>query len=378
MVKPYQMCSQCIMDTTDAEIVFDDKGVCNHCHEFERHGKANWFPNEEGARRLKEIVQMVKRYGQGKNYDSIIGLSGGTDSSYMALKIKEFGLRPLVVHVDAGWNSEIAVKNIEGIVKHCHYDLHTHVMNWEDMKQLQLAYLKSGIANQDVPQDHAFFASMYHFAVKNSIRYVLSGTNIATEGVFPKSWQNDAMDAINLKAIYKRFGDGKLKEYKTISFFSYYFYYPFIRKMKVIRPLDYMPYRREEAIKELEEKTGWKPYGRKHGESIFTRFFQDYYLMEKFGYDKRKPHLSSMILSVQLTREDALMELKEPLYDEKELRQDMLFVAKKLGFAVDEFERLMNGEKRHFSEFPSSYKMYVVMKKVQSLIEKYVGKIGGY
>lgn len=378
MSKPYQICSNCVMDTTDPEIYFDERGVCNHCNDFENYCKTNWFPNEEGARRLNMIIQEIKRYGEGKEYDCIIGLSGGTDSSYMALKVKEFGLRPLVVHVDAGWNSETAVKNIEGVMKYCSYDLHTHVMNWEDMKQLQLAYLRSGIANQDVPQDHAFFASLYHFAVINKIRYVLSGGNIATEGVFPRSWHNDAMDAKNLKAIYKRYGNGKLKDYKTISFFDYYFYYPFIKKMKVIRPLDYLPYDKEKATIELKEKTGWQSYGRKHGESIFTRFFQNYYLPLRFNYDKRKPHFSSLILSGQMTREEAVKNLKEPLYYEKELRQDKHFIAKKLALSLSEFEELMKIEVHHFSDFPSNHKKYLYMKKIQAVIEKYYGKIGNY
>ena len=168
--------------------------------------------------------------------------------------------------LDAGWNSELAVKNIEGIVKHCDCDLHTHVMNWEDMNQLQLAYLRSGIANQDVPQDHAFSASLYHFAVKNKVRYVLSGGNIATEAIFPNAGHHCGMDEKNLKAIFKRFGNGKLRDYKTISFSKYYIYYPFIKKMKVIRPLNYLPYNKERAIEELQEKTGWRSYGRKHAE----------------------------------------------------------------------------------------------------------------
>ena len=378
MTSPYQICSNCVMDTTDPQIYFDEKGLCNHCCNFERNYRPNWFPNKEGVRLLQKKIQEIKAHGKGKKYDCIIGLSGGVDSSYLALKIKDFGLRPLVIHVDAGWNSEIAVKNIECIVKYCNYDLVTHVINWEDMKQLQLAYLRSGIANQDIPQDHIFFSALYHFAVENDIRYVLTGSNIVSESIMPKAWMSDAMDSKNLNAIFKRFGHGKLQDYKTISFLRYYFYYPFIRRMKVVKPLDYLPYNKKEAILELEEKIGWRSYGEKHCESVFTKFFQNYFLPVRFNYDKRKPHFSSLILSGQMTRGEALKKLKEPLYYEKELCQDKLYIAKKLGLSLGEFEVLMKIEVHHFSDFPSNYKKYIYMKKIQAVIEKYFGKIGNY
>ena len=191
-----------------------------------------WFPNEEGKSRLKDILEKIKNEGRGKKYDCIIGLSGGIDSSYLALKVKDFGLNPLVVHIDAGWNSELAVSNIEKIIKYCNYDLHTHVVDWKDMRNLHLSYLKSGIANQDVPQDHIFFSSLYHYAIKNKIKYILSGGNLATEGVFPKKWHGSAMDSINLKYIHRKYGTEKLKSYKTISFFQYYFLYPIVYGMR--------------------------------------------------------------------------------------------------------------------------------------------------
>ena len=265
------------MDTTDPEINFDKKGECNHCKEFDEVTNKRWYPNEDGTRRLKQMIDKIKQEGKGKEYDCIIGLSGGVDSSYLALIMKDYDLRPLVVHVDAGWNSELAVHNIEQIVKYCDYDLHTHVMDWEEIRDLQVAYLKAGVANQDVIQDHAFFASLYHFAVENNIKTVISGGNIATESVFPKSWHHTAMDAINLKAIHKKFGSRKLKHYKTISFLDYYFYYPFIKGMTVINPLNFMPYHKEKALEVLKETIGYKEYGRKHGESRFTKFFQNYY-----------------------------------------------------------------------------------------------------
>ncbi len=251
------------------------------------------------------IIDRIKREGAGKEYDSILGMSGGVDSSFLALRAHDWGLRPLVVHIDGGWNSELAVQNIERVITHCGYDLHTHVVNWQDMRELQLSYFRAAVANQDVPQDHAFFAGLYRFAVDNDIRYVLHGGNIATEGIFPRAWQGAAMDARNLKAIHAEFGTKPLVDYPLVTFSQYYFWYPIVKRMKPLRLLNYLPYSRETAISELEGRIGWRAYPRKHGESLFTKFFQNYYLPTKFGYDKRRPHLSTLIASGAITRERA-------------------------------------------------------------------------
>lgn len=362
------------MDTTDLEISFDEDGVCNHCIEFEQKTSKRWYPNEQGEEKLKKIYEKLKKEGNKKEYDCILGLSGGVDSSYLAIKLHEAGIRPLVVHVDGGWNSKLAVQNIESIVKYCGWHLHTIVIDYEEMKDLQLAYLKSAIANQDVPQDHAFFASLYHFATKHNIRYVISGGNIATESIFPKSWSSDAMDARNLRAIHDKFGTLKLKSYKTISFFQLYFYYPFIKKMKTLRPLNFMPYIKSEAIEELKEKVDYKEYARKHGESIFTKFYQNYWLPMKFGYDKRKPHLSSIIVAGEISRDEALGELKKPLYDKDELKEDLEYVVKKLGVSQEEFEDILQMPTHHYSDFSNNDKRYKTMKQIQSLVLKVFGK----
>lgn len=353
------------MDSTDPEIVFDDNGICNHCHEFDSYLNTEWFPNEDGKNKLNTIVNNLKNEGKGKKYDCIIGLSGGIDSSYLALKVKEFGLRPLVVHVDAGWNSELAVNNIEKIIKHCGYDLHTHVVDWKDMRNLHLSYLKSGISNQDVPQDHIFFSSLYHFAIKNNIKYIISGGNLATEGVFPKSWHGSAMDSINLKAIHKKFGNKKLKSYKTINFFQYYFLYPIIYGMRTLRPLNYMDYNKENALEELK-KIGYKPYANKHGESIFTKFFQNYYLPKKFNYDKRIPHLSSLILSNQMTRDKAIELVSKNPYNDQELSDDIEYIIKKLQISKDEFDSIMNCKKSYYEDFPNWLYLQKIIRKIQS------------
>lgn len=373
-VEERRICSRCVMDTSDPEIDFDEWGVCNHCRTFDEVTSRRWYPNEEGRARLEARVADIKRRYRGQEYDSILGLSGGVDSSYLALKVAELGLRPLAVHVDAGWNSETAVSNIERIVSHCGFDLHTHVMDWEEMRDLQLAYLRAGVANQDVPQDHAFFANLYHFAVKNRINVVLSGGNIATESTFPQAWHGSAMDATNLRAIHRRFGTKPLRQYRTIGFWSYYFWYPIVRRMSVLRPLNFLPYDRAEAVADLERTCGWRSYGRKHGESLFTRFFQNFFLPEKFGYDKRRPHYSSMILSGQLTRDEALSRLEEPLYEPEDLKRDTEFFCKKLRIPAEEFETLLRAPNGHYAEYPNWEGRYESMKRVQRTVERWLGK----
>lgn len=370
----YQCCTKCVMDTTDPEISFDSNGVCNHCHNFENVTKKKWFPNDDGAKQWQAHINVIKEAGKGQEYDCILGLSGGVDSSYLAIKAHEWGLRPLVMHVDAGWNSELAVANIEALVKHCGYDLHTHVVDWEDMRDLHLSYLRAGISNQDVAQDHIFFSSLYHFATKNKIRYVLSGGNIATESIFPTTWHGSAMDAINLKAIHKKYGERKFKNYKTISFFEYYFWFPMIKKMRVLRPLNYMPYDKEAALTELQATVGYKPYPRKHGESVFTKWFQNHYLPVKFGMDKRRPHLSSLIVSGQMTRDAALAKLAEPLYDPAELEIDIAYLCKKLRISRAEFDGFMNVKIHKYTDFPNWDGLYDLVKRTKRFVSKIIGR----
>ncbi len=352
--REYRMCTQCVMDTTDPDVVFDENGVCNHCYYFKNNVVPNWYPDQRGERLLRQMIVRVREHGKGKQYDSIIGISGGVDSSYLAVKVGEWGLRPLAVHVDAGWNSELAVKNIEQIVTKVGLDLVTHVVDWEDMRELQLAFLRSNVANQDVPQDHAFFAALYHYAVKNKIKYVISGSNYATEGILPQSWGYDSMDARHIRAVHRRFGNRKLREYPIVSFFNYQIYYPKIKKMTVLAPLNYIPYNKRLAIDYLEQEYGWRYYGGKHYESRWTHFFQAYYLPTKFGYDKRKAHLASLVVAGEMSREQALEELEKPLYTENELAEDKAFVAKKLGISVEELDDLVAQPPRQYREFPNN------------------------
>lgn len=373
MTMAYRVCTRCVMDTSDPEIAFDEAGVCSHCRNFEAVTRKRWFPNEEGAHLLEQKIGEIKAAGRNAEYDCLIGLSGGVDSSYLALKAKDWGLRPLVVHIDAGWNSELAVSNIESVVKACGYDLHTIVIDWGEMRDLQLSYLKSSLSNQDVPQDHAFFANLYQYAVRNKVKYILSGGNIATEGIFPTSWHGDAMDAINLKAVQRQFGTIKLKSYQLIGFLDYYVIYPLLHGMRTVRPLNFMPYDKENAIEALRA-IGWRPYGRKHGESRFTKLFQNYYLPEKFGYDKRRPHLSSLIVSGQMKRDDALSVLEEPLYDPKDLAADLAFFCKKLGISENEFYSYMAEPNKHYTDFANWDRRKNIVKTLQNIYTRLRGK----
>jgi len=366
--KPYQVCARCVMDTTDPHITFDEKGECSHCQYFDNNVTPNWFPNEEGQQKLEDMISRVKAYGVGKEYDSIIGLSGGIDSSYIAVKVAEWGLRPLVVHVDAGWNSELAVENIKQIVSRLGFDLVTHVVNWQEMRDLQRAFLRSNLANQDVPQDHAFFAALYSYAVKAKIKYVISGSNYATESVLPQSWGYNAMDVTHLTEIHKSFGERKLKTFPRVSAFDFYINYPRIKKMEVLAPLNFISYNKEDAIRILEQDYGWRYYGGKHYESRWTRFFQGFYLPHKFGYDKRKAHLSSLVVAKQISREEAVVELSKPLYSDSDAMSDKEFVAKKLGFTANELDELIAAPPRHYSEFPHNEDGF---EKAMDIVRKY-------
>lgn len=352
-IDEFRTCVRCIMDSTDPEITFDESGVCSHCWYFDNQLSYYWHPDEKGAGMLEDMISEMRQYGAGRRYDAVIGLSGGVDSSYLCAKVSEWGLRVLCVHVDCGWNSELAVQNIEQIVSKAGLDLVTHVVDWDEMRDLQLAFLKSHVANQDTPQDHAIFAGLYNFAVNADIKYVISGSNYATESTLPVSWGYDPMDIRHVRHIHNKFGTGKLKTFPLVDFYKAHILYPKIKKMTVMRPLNLMPYSKSDAIEYLEKEYGWKYYGGKHYESRWTRFFQAHYLPTKFGYDKRKAHLASLVVAEEITREEAFAELEKPLYNENELGEDMHFVAKKLGISADELQELIDAPPKHYSEYPT-------------------------
>lgn len=361
MTMIYQQCTFCVMDTTDPGICFEANGRCNRCRTAEQDGKNIWFPNEEGKRRLDALIAQAKRAGSNNDYDCIIGISGGIDSAYLAYRLRTDypDLRILAIHVDGGWNSEVSVRNIELLVKQLSIDLQTEVIDWQEMRDLQLAFMRASVANQDIPQDHAFFASLYHLANRHGIRYFFSGGNFATESILPPEWGHVAMDPRHLRAVHARFGNlHRLRRFPIISLFDWYLWYPYVRRFVVARPLNLMPYNKNEAKQLLQSKLGWADYGDKHHESRFTKFFQSYYLPTKFGWDKRKAHLSSLVVSGQLSREDAVIALAKAPYDPSGLDDDIIFLAKKLRVSDKELSEIVAAVPIPHNTYPTSQVLY--------------------
>jgi N-acetyl sugar amidotransferase len=351
----YRICTNCIMDTTDPNITFDENGWCDYCRNYHKNILPNWHPNELGEKMLAPLINKIKQDGKDKPHDCLIGLSGGVDSSYVAYIAKEkFGLRPMLFHVDAGWNSQEAVNNIEKLVDGLGLDLYTEVINWEEMKDLQLSFFKAQVPHIDTPQDHAFFAGLYNYAAQNGHKYILTGANYSTECVRePLEWHYHASDLRQLKDIHNLFGQHPLKTFPLADIFTYKLYYRYIKGVRVIKPLNFVPYIKEDAMKELIDKFGWQKYPYKHYESRFTRFYEGYWLPKKFGYDKHRAHFSSLILTGQMTRDDALKSIAQPAYDEETIAQDFEFIAKKLDLSVSELQKIMDGENKTFRDYKS-------------------------
>lgn len=335
----YQICTRCVMDTSDPEIVFDSYGVCSNCHKASSLLKHVHLSEEESQRRLLSWKRKIQEHGRRRKYDSIIGLSGGVDSSYTALLASRLGLRPLAVHFDNGWNTEIAVHNIKKVVNTLGFDLETYVINWDEFRDLQRAYFKASVVDIEALTDHAITAAMFRLARKHGIRYILSGSNTATEHCMPKKWIWNKQDLTNIKAIHRLFGERKIKSYPMLSTWRYLV----LRRtsFEFVTLLNDVNYRKFKAIKELKEELGWKEYGAKHYESLFTKFYQAYILPKKFGIDKRRAHLSSLIRNGEITRDQAMNELEKTLYDQLELNSDMEYVLKKIGFTRDEFADIL-------------------------------------
>ena len=357
-----KICSNCVMDSTDSNITFDSKGVCDHCNTFYKDILPNWHTDETGDKILKAIVRKIKEEGKGKDFDCIMGVSGGIDSSYLLyIVVEKYGLRPLVFHVDAGWNSQIAVNNIERLIDKLGLDLFTHVIDWEEMKDLQLAYFKSGVPHIDMPQDHAFFASMYNFAFKNKIQYILTGGNYSTESVRnPIEWMYYQSDSRQLKDIHRKFGQNALVNFPITSILWHKIYLRYIKGIKVIRPLDFFPYHKEEAMNLLIEKFNWQPYPQKHFESRFTKFYEGYWLPERFGFDTRKVQFSSLILTNQMSRDEALQKLAEPSYDKETISQDFEYIATKLGITGMELKSYFDSPHKTYKDYKSQEHIYQI------------------
>lgn len=358
------------MDISDTKIVFDEKGVCDHCNDFHENVKPNWHTDETGKKQLATIVNKIKEDGKGRDFDCIMGMSGGADSSYMLhLVVKEFGLRPLVFHVDGGWNSELAVKNIEVMVDALGLDLYTEVINWEEMKDFQLALFKSGLPGIDLAQDHAFVATLYNFADKYKIGYILNGGNISTECVRnPLEFFYYGTDMALINDIISRYCTTKMEQYPFSSIFRHKFYLHYIKKIQMVKPLNYMPYIKADAMNFLKETYGWQPYPQKHFESRFTRFFEGYWLPQKFGFDTRRVQYSSLILTNQMSREEAIEKLKIPVMDENTIRNEFEYIATKLGITVDELKGYFDAPNKSHKDYKNQEWMFNLGAKVMRLL----------
>jgi len=342
------------MDTTDPEIKFDENGRCDYCENYYSRILPSWDPKGAGDK-LRRLTEKIKRAGRGKKYDCIIGLSGGVDSSYLTYYATEkLGLRPLILSVDTGWNTNLANENVNRLITKLNLDMETIVVDWEEMKDLQLAFLKAQVPYQDLPQDHAIFAGLYNTAVKYGIKYVLTGANFSMEGVKPPYEWVYINDIRLIKSIHKQFGTRPLKTFPMAGMLKYRIYYRYFKGMRIVHPLNLIPYNKEHVLSELEEKFGWQRYENKHYENIFSRFYEGYWLPKKFGYDKRKCYYSSMILNGQMSRQQALEALAAPPYDEELAMQDMEYIAQKLDMTKDEFINLMNGENKTYRDYPNS------------------------
>ncbi|MBL7069127.1 MAG: N-acetyl sugar amidotransferase [Candidatus Omnitrophica bacterium] len=348
--KRYQICTTCIMDTTDPDIEFDEKGICNHCKEYCK-AVERYIPKEK-EKEFKRIIDKIKKDGRNKNHDCITGISGGVDSTYLLYLTLKWGLRPLVMHLDNEWNSDTASENIEKITKALGVDLYTYKVNWKIFKDLQLAYFKASVVDIEFPTDHLLMAVLYETARKRGIGYVLSGYNVMSEYIMPKSWYHNKYDLTNLKDIYNQFGTIRAEGFPTLGRWKK-LYYQFIKNIRFIYPLHYIDYIRNDAKKFIKEELGWKDYGGKHCESLFTRFYQMHILPRKFNIDKRRSHLSTLICSEQITREEALKEIEKPTYPEEELKRDKGLLLKKFDITEEEFERLMNLPIRSHFDFKS-------------------------
>jgi N-acetyl sugar amidotransferase len=353
-IRNYQICSNCIMDTSDPKIVFDQRGWCDYCNNFYSTIKPGWKNSQKNSFALEALAKRIKNEGRGKDFDCIIGLSGGLDSSYAAYVLKmKMDLRPLLFHVDAGWNTDQAVGNIEKLVDGLGLDLYTEVVNWEEMKDLQVAFLRSGIPDQDLPQDAAFFSSLYKFARQYKIKHIITGSNYSTECCRePEEWGGYlGIDTRLFDDIHSRFGKHPLKTYPLMDILIYKLLYQKILGLRVHHPLNLVQFVKKDAEDELESLFGWQRFQHKHHESRFTRFYEDYWLPRKFGFDKRRAHFSSLIMTDQMTRQDALDRISHPEMNEHFLAQEFEYVAHKLGLTTAQLQQIFDAPNKTYRDY---------------------------
>ncbi|MEM0449102.1 MAG: N-acetyl sugar amidotransferase [Methanomassiliicoccales archaeon] len=360
MERPYQICTKCVMDTSDPEITFDENGVCNHCHRRDYLIERYVLKGDVGKRALDYWVKRIKSDGRKKPYDCIIGISGGVDSSYAAYLTHKLGLRPLAVHVDNGWNSELSVKNIELLLNKLNIDLYTEVLDWETFRDLQVAFLKASTPDSEIPTDHAIVAVLRKTAEKERIKYIIVGSNYMTETHVPRSWSYGTEDLMYIKSLNRLFGTHSLEKFPHYNLFMDWVYKYKFQRFPI---LNYIDYNKTRAISILNNEIGWKYYGGKHYESIYTRFYQGYILPKKFGYDKRRSHFSSLICSGEMSRENALIELQKPPYPLQQQLEDRQYVIKKLELSEEEFERIMSSPPKTHLDYPCYDRFFIKLRK---------------
>ncbi|HAX92675.1 MAG TPA: N-acetyl sugar amidotransferase [Bacteroidales bacterium] len=356
MSSGYRICSKTVMDNVaDPDISFDNNGVCNYYHEYSEKLKVRIPEAGKAEEELKRIVASIRKVGTKKEYDCIIGVSGGVDSTYTAWLVKKMGLRPLAVHLDNGWDSEMAVKNVENILRKLGIDLYTEVLDWEMFRDLQLSFLKASTPDGEIPTDHAILAVLYKIAEKFKVKYIISGMNFRSEGMLPPTWARGYLDWKYIKSVQKKFGTKGLKSFPHLSVASF-LYYNLIKGIRSISILNYVEFNRQEAINIIQEELGWRNYGGKHHESVYTRFYQAYILPRKFGIDKRKAHLTCLMISTgEVNREQALEELKNPPADPKLLSDDRSYLLKKLSITSDEFDEIMSLPVKSILDYPNNH-----------------------
>jgi N-acetyl sugar amidotransferase len=371
----YGICTRCIMDTSDPMIVFDEDGVCNHCRKAERLLKSEPFSlsNAEKEKRLRDLASEIKEHSKGRKYDCIIGVSGGADSTYAAYLVKKIGLNPLAVHLDNGWDSRLAVTNIEKTLKKLGIDLYTYVIDWEEFRDLQLSFLKASTPDSEVPSDHAITAILYRMAEQYNIKYILAGTNISTESILPAAWSHGHSDWKYIHRLQQKFGTARLRTFPHYSLWQLMRYIVF-KKIKFVSILNYTDYIKEDAVKMLTAELDWEYYGGKHHESKYTQFYQAYILPQKFGFDKRRAHLSSLIMAGQISRDKALDEMKAELYPLEKLHEDKEYVINKFSITENEFEAIMDLPVKRFSDYPSYEHSFYY--KVLMGVYRMLGKFG--
>ncbi|MBN1304044.1 MAG: N-acetyl sugar amidotransferase [Anaerolineales bacterium] len=362
------------MDTTDPEIVFDSQGVCNHCHAYRQRARMELLEPEERQASLQRLVECIKEDGRGKKYDCILGISGGADSSYAAYVTRSLGLHPLAVHFDNGWNSELAVDNIKTLLSKLEIDLFTYVVDWNEFCDLQKSFLMASVPNAEIPTDHGINAVLWDTASKYNLRYIINGSNIETEAIMPLAWTYTAMDYYHIRAIHRRFGSKDLKTFPKLGLFKF-LYYVFFRGIRFVNLLNYISYDKAQAVEVLRNEFGWRPYHQKHHESVWTRFYQGVYLVEKFGFDKRRPHYSTMINSGQLNREQALELLQAEIFHPELVVQDREFVLKKFEMQAEYYEGLLELPPKQHLDYPNLHWIYMRSSRLLDLFKRTVKSI---